>query len=238
MKAFLHRSSRRLLARTIVAAAALGAVSAATAAPREWFLGATFDSTSVDIAYGMYDSKTGPSNTGYTVHGGLSVNRYLALDFGLQRNSGVRWSESIAMDPLLPSANRFNVQFDARIAQATVIGTWPIGQVFDLYGRLGIGSYRLDGEQWLTDSSGSSSPRQSTSSDGTGAVVGIGAGARLAKNWRLNVEFETAFVGKAFFGVPATHGLPVEEQNSAYLDSLTLGIERRFGGGNRAQEVR
>ena len=238
MKALLHRSSRRLVARTVVTAVALGAASAATAAQREWFLGATFDSTSVDIGYGMYDYTAGPSNTGYTVHGGLSINRYLALDFGLQRNSGMRWSEPVATDPLLPTTYNLNVQFDTRIVQATVIGTWPIGKVFDLYGRLGIDSYRLDGEQWLTDSSAGSSPRFPTSSSGTTSVIGFGAGARLAKNWRLNLEFKTISVGKSFFGVPATHGLSAEEQNNAYLDTWSFGIERRFGGANRAQELR
>ena len=237
MRALFHCRARCLIAHAAVAAAALGAASAAKAAQREWYLGATLDSTSVDIAYGLYDSSGGPSNTGSSVHGGLIFNRHLALDFGLQRNSGMHWSEPVAIDPFEPPSYTFNVLFEARIAQATVVGTWPIGKVFDLYGRLGIGSYRLTGEQWLADAA-SSSPHLPASSDGIGAVFAIGAGATIAKNWRLNLEFQSTTVGKAFFGIPATHGLPVDEQSSASLDSITLGIERRFGGGTRGQELR
>jgi opacity protein-like surface antigen len=238
MRALLHRKSRRFVAAAVAVALALGAVSAASAAEREWFFGTTVHSTSVDIAYGYYDSKTGPSNTGYAVHGGLQINRYLAVDLGLQRNSDLRWAESLASTSYGPGTGDFHVEFDASVTQATVVGRWPFGDVFDVYGRVGIGAYQLEGEKWLTDSTGSSSSPQPTSSHGTGALIGLGVGATVAKNWRLSFEFQTVFVGKAFFGVPATHGFLPEEQNDAYLDSLTFGIERHFGGGNRGHELR
>src|SRR5262245_42912868 len=90
------------LRNALVAIAALGAAAAAPAQHNRWFVGANLDSASLTVARGDPDPfgngywEFGPSTTGYTVRGGLRVNRYFALEGAWQRRSDLSWSEPFA----------------------------------------------------------------------------------------------------------------------------------------------
>ena len=223
----LLRRSARLVRHGVIATALLGAAAAASAEDRGWYVGTMLDNTSVSVTRGdcsdyyYCDTQTGPSKTGYELRGGLRLKRHLAVDFALQRNSGLQWTEPLANVPDVPGIYDSQVVFDASIAQATVVGIMPFGEVFEVYGRGGIGFYGLSGEQSLTDVTGGPSLSRSVSSHGTGFLFGIGVGATVAKTWHLSLEYQSVSIGQTFLGVASG--------NYAYLDTIGFGIERRFG---------
>ena len=221
------RRSARLVRHGVAATVLLGTAAAASAEDRGWYVGVMRDSTSVYVTYGncyyYCDSQSGPSSSGYELRGGLRLNRHLAVDFGLQRNSDLKWTEPFATVPDVPGGPYDSqVVFDASIAQATVAGIVPFGQVFEFSARGGLGFYGLNGEQSLTDVRGGPSLSRSVSSHGTGFLYGIGFGATVGKAWHLSLEYQSASIGKTFLGVASG-------DNYAELDTVALGIELRFG---------
>ena len=225
MRALLPRSAR-LVRHGVVAAALLGTAAAASAEDRGWYVGLMRDSTSITVTYGncVYNcySRSGSSSSGYKLRGGLRLNRHLAVDFALQRDSDLKWTEPLATVPDVPGAYDSQVVFDASIAQATVAGIMPIGQRFEFYGRGGLEFYGLSGEQSLTDVTGGPSLSRSVSSHGTGFLWSTGFGATVGKTWHLSLEYQSVWIGKTFLGVASG-------DNYAELDTVALGIELRFG---------
>jgi len=225
MKALL-RHSARLVRQGVVATVLLGAAATALAEDRGWYLGAKVENTAVTVTRGdcfyYCDEDTGPSKTGYELHGGLRPNRYLAVDFALRRTSALKWTEPFATVPDVPGMHDSQVVFDARVAQATAAGILPFGQIFEVYVKGGLGFYGLSGEQWLTDLTGGPPLSRSVSSHGTGFVGGLGIGATVGKTWHLSLEYQSLSIGKGFLGVASG-------DNYASLDTTAFGIERRFG---------
>ena len=229
MKALLRRSAH-LASHGVVAAILLGSAAAASAGDRGWYLGARVDSTSVNVtidcpsAY-YCDYLTGPSETGYELRGGLRLGPHLAVDFGYQRNSGLKFTEPFTTLADLPGVYASQVVFDASVAHASVTGIMPFAQIFEVYGRGGVGRYGLTGEQSLTDVMGGPSLSRSVSTHGTGFSFGFGVGATIAKNWHVSLEYESVFIDQSFLGVTGAQ--------NASLDTIALGVERRFGRNRR-----
>ena len=98
MRALLPHSAR-LVRQGVVAAVLLGTAAAASAEDRGWYVGVMRDSTSLSVTYGncVYNcyERSGPSSSGYELRGGLRLNRHLAVDFALQRDSDLKWTEQI-----------------------------------------------------------------------------------------------------------------------------------------------
>jgi len=220
------RRSARLVRHGVAATVLLGTAAAASAEDREWYVGVMRDSTSITVTYGdcVYNCSTrsGSSSSGYKLRGGLRLNRHFAVDFALQRDSDLKWTEPLATVPDIPGAYDSQVVFDASIAQATVAGIIPIGQVFEFYGRGGLEFYGLSGEQSLTDVMGGPSLSRSVSSHGTGFLWSLGFGATVGTTWHLSLEYQSVWIGKTFLGVASG-------ANDAKLHTAALGIERRFG---------
>jgi hypothetical protein len=213
-----------------VATILLGSAAAASAGDREWYLGAKIDSTSVTVtidcpsAY-YCDYRTGQTETGYELRGGLRLGPHLAVDFGYQRASGLKFTEPSTTFADLPGIYDSQVVFDASVAHASVTGIMPFYEIFEVYGRGGVGLYGLSGEQSLTDVTGGPSLSRSVSKHGTGFSLGFGVGATVAKSWHLSLESESVFIAQSFLGVTGAE--------SASLDTIALGVERRFGRNRR-----
>ena len=229
MQAASHRRSMRFVRHAVIfAATLLGVAAAASAEERGWYLGMMLDNTAVDVtrgdcSYSYCDTETGPSEAGYALRGGLRLNRHLAVDFALRRNSGVQWTESFASVPGVPGMYESRVVFDANIAQAAVVGILPFGRVFEGFVRGGIESYQLSGKQSLTDQTGGPSLSRPVSDHGVRLLLGLGVGATVAKTWHVSLEYQTVTIDHTFVGVASG--------DDVWLDTIGFGIERRFGRG-------
>ena len=47
------------------------------------------DCTRVEVDRGLYSLETGPTTMGYALRGGLRLNKHLAVDFALERDSNL-----------------------------------------------------------------------------------------------------------------------------------------------------
>jgi len=232
MKTLVCRRSRRFIGRGVVALAALGAVSAASAGERTWYAGASLQNSQVDMSRGDLFYELGPCSSGYSLRGGLRVNDFLAVDIALERNSGMQWTEYWATVPGVSGLYGARTTFDASAAQVSAVGILPFGKakVWEAYLKGGHSSYRLSGEQRLTGV-GMSSPAQRVSSHGLGYVIGLGIGVTVAKGWHLSSGIESFTTDEAFFGAPSS--------DTAMIDSYSFNVEYRFGrGGGRGGDAR
>lgn len=140
----------------------------------------------IDANIGMntsYSSGTGASNGtvnqsgGYFLGGnfGVNVNRYLGLEVGYT-NAWVNYGGG--------SGQYGTIQYG--LTDFAVRGTIPLGEVFDLYGRIGIAGY-------------DNSPNGAAMSvNNLGALYGMGAEWNLSKQWALSLEYWGATGSQAF----------------------------------------
>lgn len=121
-----------------------------------------------------YSSSTGAANGtvsqsgGYFIGGnfGVNVNRYLGLEVGYN-NAWVNYGGG---------ANNYGV-VQYGLTDFAVRGTIPLGEVFDLYGRIGIAGY----------SNEANGPAMSVQN--LGVLYGMGAEWNLSKQWALSLEY-------------------------------------------------
>jgi len=216
-----------LLRRAALAAAAVAVSSAAWAEPKEWYVGAATESVSIsvlrgnDVFSGNYDY--GPHSSGYSVHGGVRLRKYLGIDVGARRVSDVKWTEPFGISGLYES----HTTFDAAIDQICVVGLLPIGERWEVYIKGGVGSYRLDGEQTFTDLTGASLTGP-VAMHGTDIPIAGGVTLAVGKNWHLALELSSVTIKESFIGVSSN--------DSASLGGWSLGADYRFGAQRARHE--
>jgi hypothetical protein len=228
MRALEFRTSRRLrhaaLAATLLAAASTG--SAASGAERQWYAGVTVDRASIsvlrgdDVFSGYYDY--GPYSSGYSLRGGLRLSRHLAVEAGFQRLGGVKWTEPYASVAGVSGLYDSQTTFDSAIDEICVVGTLPIGKIWELYLKGGVASYRFSGEQTLTDLTGAASVTRPVSLHGNAIPIAGGVKVAVGKSWNLGLELSAIEIKESFLGIT--------NNDSASLGGWSIGAERRFGG--------
>lgn len=135
-----------------------------------------------------YSSSTGASNGtvgqsgGYFLGAnfGVNVNRYLGLEVGYT-NAWINYGGATPAGSSVP----FGVA-QYGLTDFAVRGTIPLGETFDLYGRIGIAGYD-------NNPSGTAISVQNL-----GALYGMGAEWNLSKQWALSLEYWGATGSTAF----------------------------------------
>jgi OOP family OmpA-OmpF porin len=112
-------------------------------------------------------------DTGFKVFGGVRLNRNFAIE-GFYGN----WGE-VQVDTGAASA-----KVEASTFGVAALGIVPLGERFELFGKVGIGST----EQKATASAGGASATAAES--GSDVLYGLGAGFNITRNFGLRAEWE------------------------------------------------
>ncbi len=152
------------------------------------------NSVYVDANIGMNTSYSSSSSSGggtvgqsggYFLGGnfGVNVNRYLGLEVGYT-NAWVNYGGNAAPNSTPPTQQYGTIQYG--LTDFAVRGTIPLGEVFDLYGRLGVAGY-------------DNTPNGTAISvNNLGVLYGMGAEWNLSKQWALTAEYWGATGSTAF----------------------------------------
>lgn len=157
--------------KNIIAAVIFSAVMASPAFAEGFYLGADLgrSNASVDVQGTSFDNH----DTAWGVHGGYKFSPYLAAEIGY-RDFG-KFDETFS--------NIANVSVKAHAVEASVIGSYPFTESFNVYGRLGVASVKATADFNVLGSN------ESLEKTETKAVFGIGAQYAINKNFSLRTEY-------------------------------------------------
>jgi hypothetical protein len=224
MRTFLSQM-RRIVCNGVVPVALVVTATAASAEEGGWYAGVAVDRSSISVLHGanMYYApwESGPSSSGYTLRGGLRVNKHVAVELGFQQKRDLKWTEPFATVSDVPGLFDSHVAFDAAVQQVSALGVWPFARVWEAYVKGGLASYRFTGEQTLTDViSGTALLSRAVSTSGHNYVLGFGVGATFGQNWHASIDVSGFDFDESFLGAAGAH---------ASLGSWSLGLEYRVG---------
>lgn len=161
----------------------------AIAADTGFYAGAGIGIFNTEISESDIGLKFDEDDTGFKVFGGYQFLPWLGAE--LAYIDGGESSVSTS-DPAFGSAK---LEVDVSAITAAAVGTLPIGEMFELYGKLGIAMW--DGK--LTASASGliceelelgETCAESVSDDGTDFFWGIGAGINIGEQFNVRVEYE------------------------------------------------
>lgn len=161
----------------------------AIAADTGFYAGAGIGIFSTDISESDIGLNFDEDDTGFKVFGGYQFLPWLGGELAYIDGGESSVSES---DPVLGSAK---LEVDVSAITAAAVGTLPIGEMFELYGKLGIAMW--DGK--LTASASGliceelelgATCAESVSDDGTDFFWGIGAGVNIGEQFNVRIEYE------------------------------------------------
>jgi len=215
------------------AAPSPGPTPAATPAPASWrgFYvggGGTYSNVSVEVDndscnnncywgdYNGYDQ--GDGSFGYSVHAGLRVYRYVALEVGYLDPGEIGWNKNLVYMPEFNDYYNNRVDFKATVTEVSVLGILPL-EPFEAYLRLGAGFWDGQSTQRLDESFGNAVITRDVNDSGTGLLFGVGAGVTVARGLHVRLEFQTVGIDDDVLNT----------QNYTSLDSFLLEVQYRFG---------
>jgi OmpA-OmpF porin, OOP family len=158
------------------------------------------------------------SDTAWSLFGGYRVSRFFALEAGYQDLGAATYRSSgtigiFGVPGTFPASA--NVDFESSGFTAAGVGTIPMGEKFDVHGRLGV--LFADTEATLSVGVAGESGSESFSASSQGMFYGVGAALHLGKNWSISLDY------LMFKDVGDE-----EETGEADVDSVTLGVSYRL----------
>jgi OmpA-OmpF porin, OOP family len=176
--------------------------------------GSDLDSGAIEQALASQGLAVRPTSVenndgGWKLFAGYRFNRYLAVEGGYTYLGEYAFAGQVIIDP-----GTVDADFEAYDWNAFAVGILPLGQRFDVFGKLGIG-------YWTSKlkASGTFSGRivQSMQDSGTDPIVAVGARFNLTSRWAFRAEWERFFnVGDA-----TTTG-------QTNIDFWSVGVQYRF----------
>jgi len=173
---------------TVAAALASSAALVSAPASAEFYLGASVGDGTIEAS----DSVEGESfdfessDTTYKVFGGYMFNDYIGVELAYLDMGAL--DDDFGFDGGEVGPLRANVDADLTGLTGQLVGQYPIGAV-DLFAKVGVIMYDLDGDFDITDDDGDRLLRESISGDGEELVYGIGARYNFGQ-FGVRVEYE------------------------------------------------
>jgi hypothetical protein len=130
------------------------------------------------------------SDTSLALFAGYRFNPYIAVEGGYIDLGAAEYRSAGTVNPPGPIVSlptTMNIDVESNGFTIAGLGSLPIGEVFELHGRLGLLFASTD----LTVSGrfGNSSASQTESFDSIGAFYGVGAGLNLGQHWSLSLDW-------------------------------------------------
>jgi OmpA-OmpF porin, OOP family len=144
------------------------------AAGGDWFveLGASSASSSMESA----EYAVGDDESGWSASVGYSVNRYLSLQVGYHDLGKGHFATDCPAPKVCLITNEDRVDIDGFSIAAT--GSYPLTDVIDVFGRVGVMSWDADFDVVARDASDED------------FLYGVGVGFSFADHWRVTVQYE------------------------------------------------
>lgn len=203
-------------------------------APKPWLGfyvggGGSYSTVSVDVAggdcydecywWGDYnDYDQGDGAFGYSLHAGLRVHEYVALEVNYLDTGNISWDENLVYMPEFKDYYNNRVDFSAKVTEVSILGILPF-EPWEVYLRLGAGFWDGKSQQRLDQSFGTAVVTRDVEDNGTGLLLGIGFGVTIAKAWHLRLDLQTVGIDEDVLNA----------QDDTTLDSLLFEVQYRFG---------
>jgi hypothetical protein len=196
----------------------------------QWYAAAAFESQQISIMHGKDpfsdNYEFGPRGSGYGARGGLRMLKHLGVEAGIQRIQDVELTEPLSMSV---RGLVGHLTFDAQLERLVVVGMWPFARVWEAYLKGGVGSYRFEGQQALTDPAGAPVLTRPVSQRHTDLPIALGVSAAVGPSWHVVLELSGIEVEKSILGLSG--------DNSASLGGWSIGAEYRFGHGSGGSDI-
>jgi len=160
---------------------AAAAPAAAQQSDKGWYLGVGFGTTKADIdnspvtSLGATVSGGDDSNNGFKIFGGYQFNKHLGVELGYVDFGSFTVTGTLGTP--------FTAEFDVSAFTAAAVGTLPLNESFDLFGKAGL--YAWEAKASVTG--GGLTAGNTTGSD---VFLGIGARFNINRNFGLQLDVE------------------------------------------------
>ncbi len=158
----------------------------ASASDTGFYLGAALGSSSIDVLdfYPTLGDSVEDNDVAYKAYGGYRILKFLAVEAGYVNFGNPQWLER--------NVQGFRERADVNIKgwDAFVVGILPVGNVVDIYGKLGVFAWDTQIESFLQGD-----VVYTESSTGTDTVYGFGIGFWVGPNVTLRGEGEWFEIG-------------------------------------------
>jgi len=163
------------------------------------------------------ESSVDESDTAWSVVGGYKFNPYIAVEAGYVDLGAAEYRASA--DVFFPGEGTFLIDGGISLGvtgfTVAAVGSLPLGESFDLHGRVGMLFSDTELELSLSDSTGSAS--DSASYTDNEVFYGVGASWYVGENWSLNLDY-------LLYKDVGTE----DDTGETDIDSFTLGVTYRF----------
>jgi opacity protein-like surface antigen len=208
-----QRLRAALAATGLVAAGLFSAPACAQDKSRGWFVGGATDDTHLEILRGGWGYETSGSEQGYSVRGGMRLNRNFDLELGAMSASGLNWTEYLAS---YPDALVAHTTFDVRAVNLSAVGK-VVGNVFEGYIKVGVAKYDVDGRQVLDTLFVDAAATRDVHASGLDYLIGAGFFVKPSPKWRVRVEYQFFAVDREFLGVSSG--------DDPTIDTFSIGFD-------------
>jgi hypothetical protein len=172
-----------------------------------------------------YDYDQGDGDIGYSVHAGLRVHRYVALEVSYLDPGTIRWEKNLVYMPEFNDYYNNRVDFAAQVTEVSVLGIFPFEGGWEIYLRLGAGFWDGQSTQRLDQSFGEKVITRDVNDSGTDLLLGVGVGVTVAKGLHVRLDLQTVGIDEDVLNA----------QDDTSLDSILLEVQYRFGAHYSAQ---
>jgi hypothetical protein len=167
--------------------------------------------------YSAYDQ--GDGDIGWSVHAGLRVHEFVALEVNYLDTGSIRWEQDLVYMPEFNDYYNNRVDFSAQVTEVSVLGILPLVEVMEVYLRLGVGFWDGQSQQRLDQSFGNDVVTRSVDENGTGLLFGVGAGVTLAKVCHLRLELQSVDIDEDVLNA----------RDDSSIESILFEVQFRFG---------
>jgi hypothetical protein len=167
-----------------------------------------------------YDYDEGDGDFGYTLQAGWRFHRYGALEVSYLDAGPIGWDQDLVYMPEFDDYYNNRIEYTAKVTEVTAFGILPLGEMFEVYAKLGAAFSEGESVQRLDQSFGDQVITRSVSDNGTDVVWGLGVGVTFAQVFHLRLGFESVGIDEDVLNT----------RNDTTLDSFVLEGQFRFGG--------
>ena len=197
----------------LVAAGLCSAPACAQDESRGWFVGGATDDTHLEVLRGGWGYETSGSERGYSVRGGMRLNRNFDLEIGAMSAAGLNWTEYLTS---YPDALVAHTTFDVSAVNLSAVGK-VVGRVFEGYIKVGVAKYDIDGRQVLDTLFVDAAATRDVHASDLDYLIGAGFFVKPSPKWRVRVEYQYFSVERDFLGVPS--------DDDPTIDSFSIGFD-------------
>ncbi len=157
-----------------------------------WHLGVGL--TSADVSAGSFGgigaASRANSDGGHVLTGGYRFGTYLAIEAGVFDAGEPAFASRRGLICNEPSLCVVDVEQETSGVTVAALGILPLGEIWEIYGKLGAASWDADARQSLASPSGAVTAAARVERSGTALLIGLGVSARVAERLKVRLDYQ------------------------------------------------